>query len=731
MWRMGLDPEVSGRAGDVPGVCSGSMVYDPSGEGNLFSCIKKVTWDEANQRCKAAGARLCTNMEMVVGRDTGCDLDDHLLWAMETCGGYGKVVAVGHRTESHTGCEDPELRHGARCCGDSPRSPLPPSQPPPPPMAFSVKSCLQLGWEVSNEVHPTYYGVCAHTKMVTDIQSALRGAAFKGSFGIDAKGTQVEGACSNSVAWSEAHEICLASGARLCTRDELVAGRKDAGPHGSCPHLDESLFWTADICGGELTTGASDYHVIGSIGGDYTLCVHSFEVFVQEMLRVELGLDPEDHCSVMCCADNYPSPPLPPQRPPRPPTPPPPPENPSHPDPPRPSPRPPTAPPPSSPAPPFPPPPPYAISRMTCEQLEWTIAKDTTLCGSSRPAGTCALGAAWEEAQQLCKESGARLCTQGELRLTGDGDCGMQDALVWTWEKCDDAHGQGIPGHLVGSGTQGSQPSCASTRTPHSVRCCADSEWVGIELEPEPDDTVESIVAGVLTVVVFFGCACGYRLFVTLRRRRRMGPLVRTDSGKGVGGMKHMIEIGTRTKVRHADEEEFDDEDGAVAPKSRSKGMKTPKVMLEMAKRGKGRSGSEERLPLEDSYADDSTRDLVDVPAEGDLLGLMDPPAFVAPASNGDDSLADPVQPDDVQLVGSWSASEAEPPRRPDTRNKPQWDFDDDFAQSMRTSQRSAARGRGRDWDDDFGQPSPRREVAPPKPLVELDDHEVASATRL
>ena len=55
----------------------------------------------------------------------------------------------------------------------------------------------------------------------------------------------------------------------------------------------------------------------------------------------------------------------------------------------------------------------------------------------------------------------------------------MGDALVWTWESCDDAHGGGTPGHLVASGSEGSQPSCASSHTPNGVRCCADSEWYG------------------------------------------------------------------------------------------------------------------------------------------------------------------------------------------------------------------------------------------------------------
>ena len=351
MWRMGYDPAVSGRRGDLPGVCGGSML---SG-----SCLKGLTWAEASARCEAGGARLCTVLEMVVARDTGCDLDDHLLWSTETCGQVAKTLALGHRTETHTRCGDPGMRYAARCCGDISRSPRPPAPPPPPPFAYSVKACRDLGWEVSHEVQPAgFYGVCAQAEL--------------------------DGKCVTNVAWSVARDMCEHYGARLCTRIELVAGRKATGPNGACreQNMADSLFWTEDHCG-------PDHHFLGSVRSqNKSACVHSFEVELRDALRVEMNLDPEAHRAVLCCADDYPSPPSPPKPPPSPPFAPPPPENPSPPPNPRP---PPAGPPPSSPVPPFPPPPPYAISRMTCEQLEWRVTSGTTLCGSSRPAGTCAL----------------------------------------------------------------------------------------------------------------------------------------------------------------------------------------------------------------------------------------------------------------------------------------------------------------------------------------------------
>ena len=327
---------------------------------------------------------------------------------------------------------------------------------------------------------------------------------------------------------------------------------------------------------------------------------------------------------------------------------------------------------------------------MTCEQLEWTVATGSTLCGSSRPAGTCALGAGWQDAVELCKESGARLCTQAELRETGDDGCGMHDALVWTWEKCDDAHGGGTPGHLVGSGTEGSRPSCASSRTPNAVRCCADSEWYGVELEEEGDDTAASIAAGFATVAVFLSCVGVYWLISWIMRRRRMGPprplVVRSDSFKDTAPkrtpMSRMIaNAGMRSKVRHA---------------------------------------SEEQLPLEDAYADEHTNEdseRMDSEREltsSELLARENPPAVqgqlstlrFAPSSSSSSSST--TQQLDAQRRSNDATNAS--PRRPDLL-----DGDADFARpttkSSMTKSTTKSRGGGEWDDDDFGiaRPVPKR----------------------
>ena len=92
--------------------------------------------------------------------------------------------------------------------------------------------------------------------------------------------------------------------------------------------------------------------------------------------------------------------------------------------------------------------------------------------------------------------------------------------MVWTWDSCDNAQGRGIAGHWLGSGIQGSHPTCTPSHTPSAVRCCADSEWVGVELEVHHEDqTVADVIAGVGTLSVFFSLVGCYRFRGSILRR--------------------------------------------------------------------------------------------------------------------------------------------------------------------------------------------------------------------
>ena len=53
---------------------------------NMGGCLTNATWLEAFVRCEQYGARLCTRGELMAAKNTGCGLDDKLVWTWEECG---------------------------------------------------------------------------------------------------------------------------------------------------------------------------------------------------------------------------------------------------------------------------------------------------------------------------------------------------------------------------------------------------------------------------------------------------------------------------------------------------------------------------------------------------------------------------------------------------------------------------------------------------------------------
>ena len=51
----------------------------------MGGCMVNATWREAFGRCQQYGARLCTRVELMAARFTGCGLDDQLVWTWEEC----------------------------------------------------------------------------------------------------------------------------------------------------------------------------------------------------------------------------------------------------------------------------------------------------------------------------------------------------------------------------------------------------------------------------------------------------------------------------------------------------------------------------------------------------------------------------------------------------------------------------------------------------------------------
>ena len=54
------------------GVCGGS-------DAGMGGCLRNATWLEAFQRCEQYGARLCTTIELMAARNTGCQLENEMV----------------------------------------------------------------------------------------------------------------------------------------------------------------------------------------------------------------------------------------------------------------------------------------------------------------------------------------------------------------------------------------------------------------------------------------------------------------------------------------------------------------------------------------------------------------------------------------------------------------------------------------------------------------------------
>ena len=70
---------------------------------NMGGCLTEATWLEAFTRCQTHGARLCLPSELMAAKQTGCSLDDKLVWTWEECA-HGRpfnqrVAALGNNDD--------------------------------------------------------------------------------------------------------------------------------------------------------------------------------------------------------------------------------------------------------------------------------------------------------------------------------------------------------------------------------------------------------------------------------------------------------------------------------------------------------------------------------------------------------------------------------------------------------------------------------------------------------
>ena len=293
--------------------------------------------------------------------------------------------------------------------------------------------------------------LCTSTKSCAQLQADAGGDGWptnKGDHQICGE-ADVGGVCYDASTWQEATTICLSSGARLCTVEELEA---DETRGTGCQH-NSKLVWSSNKggCGPAQHAVVVGNSAMAGRAGMATAC-HD------DTMPNAVSCCGDDEARIaanpLSCVDLAVT------------------DFAAHP----------------------PPPPPSdgsslvwesghtpCISGKSCEDLqaqtgEWPAGTYTpNVCGESDAGfSTGCSTETWLEAESICFEVGARLCTPRELFMgTGAGTgCGHNSVAVWTSEACETGHTQ----HQFTDADGTSIRQCADDSTPTAVRCCADAE---------------------------------------------------------------------------------------------------------------------------------------------------------------------------------------------------------------------------------------------------------------
>jgi len=450
--------------GDIT-VCGETDAASLGGE-----CVGEVTWDEAEEYCTSAGARLCsaTELQNDEAADTGCNYNDVVIWSSSVCvdddGLYGYEMAYGSSSSGvlSNSCSSSTTVSGVyvRCCADAYGcTPFPVAEPTPQPSITPVptslsscsdQTCDELGWS------GTLYGsseICGES----DLQL---------------------GGCSGYNNWNDAKDICQQNGARLCTSDELL---NDEARETGC-NLDTELVWSGTSC-------ASGYYAVsGSTLASDIVCT---------------SISESSTVSTRCCADAGSCTSSPTSRPSHLPStyPTPIPSKTHHPtislQPTSPSPMPSS----STLEPTQPSPAPTTIldcSVETCDDLGWTNGASygsTSVCGETDAlvlGGECSGLLTWDDARDYCQHGGARLCTANELlddEVRGTG-CNYDSELIWSGTACGSSrpYKDETFTAVYGATYTGGSSECYE-RSLDSVayaRCCADVDGCTSHPTPQP-----------------------------------------------------------------------------------------------------------------------------------------------------------------------------------------------------------------------------------------------------
>ena len=404
-------------------------------------------WQQAQAICFEAGARLClvSELTLAVGISTGCGHNLAAVWAQDACMN-GHMQNTFHApiqsavSEQH--CESDDTNNAVRCCADG--------------------AAIRAGRAVCDQ-YASEQNACTSRLSCRD----LRAASGQRSDWPTAKGdhsicgeADAGFECNEAATWAEAESTCLGVGARLCTVEELEADETKGTGCGN----NNKLVWSEDAG----RCGAGSHTVV--VGSAASAAAHA------NRFATRCDADSTPH-AVSCCGDS-------PQRvqagvpceagggglapgggggg--------------------------------SSNSGPRGPPAIMGscVSARSCEQLraqhgQWPQSEvRLNVCGESDAgfSSGCTGGqnggesANWQQAQAVCFEVGARLCTPQEFAVGvahGTG-CSHNGDAIWTSEECPDGHTATtyMPGASVLEPQTHSD--CLDDGGNAAVRCCADAE---------------------------------------------------------------------------------------------------------------------------------------------------------------------------------------------------------------------------------------------------------------
>ncbi len=214
-----------------------SLVCGESDQMPLGGCSGPRSWAAAELFCTNAGARLCTETELLddEARGTGCLYDTSLVWSSSACiGGYTLTYGASSGG-TVTSCAASNEDHDVRCCANVATDSKPPAK--------SEKTCSVLGWvsDVKYESASVCGGTSAPSRTCSD----------------------------GPLTWAAAEAYCSVLGARLCSLHEL---QQDETRGTGC-NDDFQQLWSSDSCGaGSYETGSGS-----SSASTSTACVASTE----------------------------------------------------------------------------------------------------------------------------------------------------------------------------------------------------------------------------------------------------------------------------------------------------------------------------------------------------------------------------------------------------------------------------------------------------------------------